>query len=144
MKKANIPYIVVIVLGAVFMALALTITPLSQLKIHSDGAFPIFIAFLSIVFGVWVFADENKKRKKGTAEDPGHVIIRDVLVIIALLAVYAVAMYFLGYIISTLIFTTAAISYLHGHNIKMGLLVGFISTFLIVLVFKYGFNVILP
>lgn len=144
MKKVNIPYIAVILLGAVFMALALTITPLSQLTVSSDGAFPIFIAFLSIAFGVWVFVDENKKRKRGTAEDPGKVMKKDVLVIIALMAVYAVTMYFLGYIISTLIFTTAAISYLHGHNIKLGLLVGFISTFLIVLVFKYGFNVILP
>ena len=57
---------------------------------------------------------------------------------------YGTLMYFIGYILSTLAFSILSITYLENGKFKTGLLVGFISTFLIVLVFKYGFSVILP
>ncbi|MEG0778506.1 MAG: tripartite tricarboxylate transporter TctB family protein [Oscillospiraceae bacterium] len=92
--------------------------------------------------------EETDKAEAQDEDTSTGALNRDVLVIIGLMVIYAVLLMTVGYIISTLVFTALAIAYLHNegakHGLKVGVLVGFIATFLIVLVFKYGFSVILP
>jgi hypothetical protein len=66
------------------------------------------------------------------------------MVMIGFLIMYAVLIFLVHYIIATLIFTTLSVLYLSGRDWKTSALVGFIATMMIVLVFKYGFSVILP
>ena len=56
----------------------------------------------------------------------------------------AAAILVVHYILATLLFTILSISYLEQWKWRRGLLIGFTSTFWIVLIFKYFFSVILP
>lgn len=148
MKCFSPAYIVVLAVAIALFAAALTIRPLSELTVTSDAAFPIIVSGIGIILAVSIVAGDIKSKKKdgGEAEsgDDTKVLDRDVVVLIALMALYGVLLFLIGYILSTLVFTVLAIGYLHESDWKTGLLVGFISTFMIVLVFKYGFSVILP
>lgn len=151
-------YITVILLAAVFLILAFTITPLSEITLTSDAAYPIFIAGMCALFAIWIVVSEERKRKRDTqppaqtqesaqydaAVPENRILTTDALVLIGLIVLYGVLLMLAGYIIATLAFTVGSIYYLQRRDFKTGLLVGFISTFLIVLVFKYGFSVILP
>ncbi|MEG1541432.1 MAG: tripartite tricarboxylate transporter TctB family protein [Oscillospiraceae bacterium] len=160
--------VIVILVALFFLGVSLFIQPLSKLSFTSDAAYPLLISSLCLIFAIWVIIEEHNKKKAANAqanspqegeneasplppkseEEPSKALNRDVLVIIGLMVVYAVLLLLTGYIISTLVFTALAIAYLHNEGakkgIKLGVLVGFIATFLIVLVFKYGFSVILP
>lgn len=129
-----------LVCSLLFLTASLRITPLSELTVTSDGAYPIFISCLSLSFALWMVL-ENRGKGNIAEKPPLH---RDILVMLLLLAGYVVALLLLHYILATLLFSVLSISYLERGNWRLGLLVGFISTFLIVLVFKYAFNVILP
>ena len=133
-------------ISGLFIAAALSISPLSKLSVTSDAAYPLFVGILSIAFSLIIIFEDMKKRPDEAAQDgdEGKVFTKDVLVIIGLMLLYGTLMYFIGYILSTLAFSILSITYLENGKFKTGLLVGFISTFLIVLVFKYGFSVILP
>lgn len=143
MNKSRLStHIVILAVAAAFIALALGISPLSELKISSDAAYPLLIAVLSLGFALWIIVDDRRKvQEKG--EDV-KVFDKDVFVTIGIMALYALLLFFVGYIISTLVFTTVSIWYLYKRQAKIGLLVGFIATFMVVSVFKYGFSVILP
>lgn len=168
MKKTLSPaYIVVLILALALLIGALTISPLSELSVSSDSAYPILISAIGVLLAVKIALDDYKAKKAAAhieekaAEAPEEkaaaqteenfaevpelkVLNRDVLVVIGLMVLYGVLLLLCGYIISTLVFSVAAISYLYKHNWKTGALIGFIATFMIVLVFKYGFSVILP
>ena len=149
MKKALSPaYIVVLVLALALLGAALTIAPLSELTLSSDSAYPILVSVIGLALAVKIAIDDYKSKKSGDSEaekqETPKVLSRDVLIVIAMMAVYGVLLLLCGYIISTLVFSICAIGYLYKHNFRAGLLIGFIATFMVVLVFKYGFNVILP
>lgn len=157
-------YITVLALSAIFLALALTVMPFSEITITSDAAYPILVASLSVVFAVWIVISEERKRRNSAkkngetqdgAEDAsgeqaeeeesgGRIFTCTAVILMAMIAIYGILLMFVGYIVATLVFTVLAVTILHKRQFKIGLLVGFISTFLIVLVFKYGFSVILP
>ena len=152
-------YVAVIALAVIFLILAFTITPLSEITISSDSAYPILVAVLCTIFAIWIVVSEEKKRKnsnakaseESTADGDNHnaesehkIFSTDVLVTMGMIALYGILLLLAGYIIATLIFTAGAVTYLYKRDFKTGLLVGFISTFIIVLIFKYGFSVILP
>lgn len=136
--------IAVIVISLLFLAASLTIAPLSDLSISSDAAYPIFISVLCLAFAVWIVVEERKNKSTDNKNPQEKFLSKDVVVLIGVMAVYAVLLFLLGYVLSTLVFTILSIGYLYKRNWKTGLVIGFISTFMIVLVFKYGFNVILP
>ncbi len=141
-KKMLSTHVIILAVSAGFIALSIGIAPLSELTIFSDAAYPLLIAVLSLFFAIWIIFDDRRKAKEG-GEDL-KVFDRDVFVVVGIMALYGVLLYLVGYIISTLVFTTVSIWYLYKRQAKTGLLIGFIATFMIVLVFKYGFSVILP
>lgn len=130
-----------LVFSLALLCASLQITPLSELKLTSDGAYPVFVSALCVGFALWMVL-ENRGKAAEEGEKP--VLHRDIAALLLLLALYVGALLLLHYILATLLFTVLAITYLERGNWRLGLLVGFISTFLIVLLFKYAFRVILP
>ena len=149
MKKTLSPaYIVVLVLALAMLVAALAISPLSKLSPSSDNVYPILVSVIGLALAVKIAIDDYRKKKpaptdKEKAAEP-KVLDRDVLIVVGMMVVYGVLLVLFGYIISTLVFSIVSIGYLYKHNWRAGLLIGFIATFMVVLVFKYGFNVILP
>lgn len=141
MKKGERTFdLVLLALSLAFLAASLQITPLSQLSLESDGAYPIFISCLSLVIAVYILVSQRKNGGEAKEGTPFHP---DVLVMILLMALYFAAIMLVHYILATLLFTVLAITYLDRRRWH-GLLIGFTATFWIVLIFKYFFRVILP
>lgn len=146
MKKSEKYFSAILMLVAVFFLVgSLSITSLSQLSLTSPGGYPVFIALLGMAFGLWVLVEGRQQRKENTSEEAEErAASRDVLVVIGLLALYIVGILLVHYIPSTLIFLFLLVYYLRRGDWKTAALISYISTFMIVLVFKYLFNVILP
>ena len=129
-----------LVLSLALLCASLQITPLPELTLTSDGAYPVFVSVLCVGFALWMVLENQGKAT--VTEKP--VLHRDVVTVLLLLVLYVGAILLIHYILATLLFTVLSITYLERGNWRLGLLVGFISTFMIVLLFKYAFNVILP
>ncbi|HAB94961.1 MAG TPA: hypothetical protein DCF49_09480 [Lachnospiraceae bacterium] len=145
-KGAKVFDIILVVLAVIFVILACQITPFGQMTASSEGFYPVVVSIISLILAAANFLKSNAERKKNgqKAEEGDSVFDKDVVVMIGLLVLYIVLIFLVHYIIATLVFTTLAILYLSGRDWKTSLLVGFIATMMIVLVFKYGFSVILP
>ena len=143
MKKGEKVFdIVLVVIAVIFVILACQITPFDKMTASSEGFYPVVISIISLLLAAGNFLKSNAERKKNGAaadEEQGSVFNKDVMVMIGLLFLYAVLIF-----LATLIFTTLSVLYLSGRDWKTSALVGFIATMMIVLVFKYGFSVILP
>ncbi len=139
---------ILLALSIVFCLLSLSITPVTELTLTSDGAYPLFISCLSLLFALCILLDSRKRRRAGASQSDGPeeqpVFCRDVVVMILFVIIYAAAILVVHYILATLLFTILSISYLEQWKWRRGLLIGFTSTFWIVLIFKYFFSVILP
>ena len=148
MKKGEKVFdLILVILGLIFVILAFGITPISEMTASSEGFYPVVISIVSLILAVANFIKQNAERKKnGEPEysDEASVFNKDVMVMMGFLVMYIVLIFLVHYIIATLVFTTLSILYLSGKDWKTSLLVGFIATMMIVLVFKYGFSVILP
>ena len=147
MKKGEKVFdIILVVIAVIFVVLACQITPFSKMTASSEGFYPVVVSIISLILAAANFLKSNAERKKRgeIAEEGDNVFDKDVLVMIGLLVLYIVLIFLVHYIIATLVFTTLAVLYLSGRDWKTSLLVGFIATMMIVLVFKYGFSVILP
>ncbi len=139
--------LILVILGVIFVILALGIAPISKMTASSEGFYPLVISIISLILAVANYLKQSAERKKnGEAQysDESSVFDKDVMVMMGFLVVYIVLIFIVHYIIATLIFTTLSVLYLSGKDWKTSILVGFISTMMIVLVFKYGFSVILP
>ena len=141
---------ILIGLAVIFVILSVQITPISEMTAKSEGFYPTLISVISLLLAVGNLLRGNHLRSNSARADDAleeeqvpH-FNKDVLVMMGFLVLYAVLVFTVHYIIATLVFTSVAILYLSGKDWKTSLLVGFISTMMIVLVFKYGFSVILP
>lgn len=148
MKKGEKVFdIILVVLAVIFVVLACQITPFDKMTASSEGFYPVVISIISLLLAAANLLKSNAERKKSGAvpdEDQESVFNKDVMVMIGFLIMYAVLIFLVHYIIATLVFTTLSVLYLSGRDWKTSCLVGFIATMMIVLVFKYGFSVILP
>ncbi len=148
MKKGAKTFdLILVILAVVFVILSAQITPFGEMTASSEGFYPLVISIISLLLAAANFIKANAERKKSgekPVDENGGVFNKDVMVMIGLLILYIVLIFLVHYIIATLVFTTLAILYLSGRDWKTSLLVGFIATMMIVLVFKYGFSVILP
>ena len=148
MKKGEkVCDIILVVLAVIFVVLACQITPFDKMTASSEGFYPVVISIISLLLAAGNFLKSNAERKKSGAvpgENQESVFNKDVMVMIGFLIMYAVLIFLVHYIIATLVFTTLSVLYLSGRDWKTSCLVGFIATMMIVLVFKYGFSVILP
>lgn len=151
MKKGEMIFNwILVVLAVVFVILAVQITPFSQMTASSEGFYPTLVAFFSLFLAIGniikAYSDKRKLEKAHAKPDTSlpPVFNKDVMVMIAFCILYIILIFTIHYILATLIFACASILYLTGKQWKTSLMVGFISTMMIVLVFKYIFSVILP
>ena len=56
-------------ISGLFIAAALSISPLSKLSVTSDAAYPLFVGILSIAFSLIIIFEDMKKRPDEAAQD---------------------------------------------------------------------------
>jgi len=130
-------------LSLLFIVGSAGITPMDTLRVTSPGAYPLFIACLCLLCALWVTLDIRKQRGSGDAPS-WPLFTKEMLRFMGLLLLYYVLMLYFHYTLSTLLFTFFAIWFLARQGWKTSLLVSYVSTFIILLVFKYVFSVVMP
>lgn len=148
MKKGEMVFNwILVALAVIFVILAVQITPFSEMTASSEGFYPTLVSFLSLFLAlgniIKAYADKRKKSLEADTSLP-PVFNKDVMVMMGFCILYIILIFTIHYILATLIFSCLAILYLTGKQWKTSLMVGFICTMMIVLVFKYVFSVILP
>ena len=94
------------------------------------------------MFALYSVFIENKNLKD--PDDARSVFDSTIIAFIIMLILYVVLINVIHYTFATLIFLFAAMFYLERKNWRRAILVSYISTFMILLVFKYIFSVIMP
>lgn len=122
-----------------FLIGALQIIPIAELSATSPGGYPVFIAILCAVLAVVIVIHP----KQDCVEEKAlfSPVIKAFLVMLVL---YVLAIIYLHYVIATLLFLFAAVLYLKRDDWRTAVLVAYISTFMVLLVFEYIFGVVLP
>jgi hypothetical protein len=140
MKGEKIFTYLMVVASAAFLVGSLFIVPFDELTVSSSGGYPIFISILCLIlalitaFGKHPAVEENAK----------NVFDSVIIAFIIMLVLYVIGILYIHYVLATLLFLFATIFYLKRDNWKRAVLISYISTFMILLVFKYLFSVIMP
>lgn len=154
------------ILALVFFAGSFFLVPPGELTMTSPAGYPLFISALCLGFSVLVLVKTLREGRKGQAAGgpgsepesqaagghgrepeagPGKQVFDPVVVrLMILLVLYVAAIPVVHYTVATLMFLLAALCYLRKGRWKNALMISYISTFMILLVFKYLFSVILP
>lgn len=130
--------------AAVFLAGALVMTPWSRFNLTSPGAFPALVGGLGVLCALWVLSDALDGRFQRKKDHEFVLFNRDVLLFIGIMVAYVLCMMWIGYTLSTLLFTLCGIGFLERRHWQTTLFAAFVSTFLILLIFKRLFGVIMP
>ena len=119
---------------------SLLIEPMNKLTVTSPAGYPILISALCLLlaFVVSLKTENNPAAEERTIFDP--VIVN----FFVMLTLYVVGIMFIHYTLATLIFLFAAMASLSRKDWRRAILISYIGTFMILLVFKYLFSVILP
>lgn len=126
-------------ISLLFLAGALQIVPISELSVISPGGYPVFIAILcTVLAGIVAMHPKQDQVEEKALFSP---VIKAFLIMLVL---YVLAIIYLHYVIATLLFLFAAVLYLKRKDWRTAILVAYISTFMILLVFEYIFGVVLP
>lgn len=133
---------VLLVLSALFLVGSLTLVPMQELSITSSAGYAIFIAILCLVFSAIIVFGGKKGVQESEADE--KVLDSTIIAFMIMLVCYVIGIIFLHYTIATLLFIFAAVFYLKRDSWKQAILISYISTFMILLVFKYLFSVIMP
>lgn len=129
-------YLMVMITVVLFLG-ALRIVSFEELTISSPGGYPSFIGLLAVFLAVLIAL--------GKHEETDEKVFQPVIVAsIVMLVLYVVAIIYFHYTAATLLFLFAGIFYLNRKNWKRALLIAYISTFVILLIFKCLFKVIMP
>ena len=125
-------------IGAVLLLVGtFNIVPLNELTISSPGGYPVFIGLLAVALAALIVF--------GKHEETDEKVFQPVIVaFIVMLVLYVLGIIYFHYTAATLLFLFAGIFYLNRKNWKRALLIAYISTFMILLIFKYLFKVIMP
>ena len=138
--EKNFIYII-LALSVLFLIGSLTILPFKEITITSPAGYAIFMSILCVIVScVIVFG----KKFETDIDDSKHVFDSTIVAFILMLILYVAAIMFLHYTIATLLFIFAAVFYLRRDSFKQAVLISYITTFMILLVFKYIFSVIMP
>lgn len=131
-----------VVVSLVFLIGSLFIVPFSELTATSPGGYPIFIAVICLVLAIAVAI--GKHPSEDEIDTTKKVFDPVIVAFIIMLLLYVVGIIYIHYVAATLLFLFVAIFYLKRDNWKHAVLISYISTFMILLVFKYLFSVIMP
>ena len=134
--------ILLLLISVLFLIGSLFIVDFKDLTITSPGGYPIFIAVITVLCALYVVFVQNKNLTDPA--DARSVFDSTIIAFMVMLILYVVLIYFIHYTLATLIFLFAAMVYLERKNWRRAILVSYISTFMILLVFKYIFSVIMP
>lgn len=132
----------IILLSLAFLAGSFFIVPIGELTVDSAGGYPIFIASLCLVMALLVTFGKRPSLKEEDQMEK-DVLTPVIVAFIVMLAIYVLAIIYIHYVLATLLFVFAAIFYLKK-DWKSAVLISYISTFMILLIFKYLFSVIMP
>ena len=139
--------VITLLVSLALLAGSLLIVPMEELSITSPGGYPILISVLCVIFAILSMVEtvRTKERKKVLDDGETFRVFDPVIVVfLIMLALYVLAIIYLHYAIATLLFLFAAICYLKRGDWRQAILIAYISTFTIMLVFKYMFSVIMP
>lgn len=132
---------IILAVSVLFLIGSLFIVPFCDLTITSPAGYAIFMSVLCVIIScVIVFG----KKFETDIDESRHVFDSTIVAFIIMLILYVAAIMFLHYTIATLLFIFAAVFYLKRDRFKQAVLISYISTFMILLVFKYLFSVIMP
>ena len=143
MLRDRIFSVIALAVALLFLVGALGIVPFEQLTITSPGGYPILIAVLCVIFGGLSMV-ETFQKKKETGGENFRVFDPVIIAFILLLSLYVVAIIYLHYALATLLFLFAALLFLKRGKWGQAFLISYIGTFMVMLIFKYMFNVIMP
>lgn len=142
MKGAKIFSIFWLLMSLIFFVGSFFLVPMNEITVTSPAGYPIFISVLCLIFSLLVFVKTCKG--KGVEESEKKVFDPVVVHMMILLVLYALGIVLIHYVFATLLFLFAALCYLRKGNWRNALIISYISTFMILLVFKYMFSVIMP
>ena len=134
-----------LIVSVVFFLGSLFIVPFNELSITSPGGYPILISVICLIFALLSIWEGKKLNSSRTLDDGEQFRVFDPVIVafLVMLTLYVVAIILVHYAIATLLFLFAAIYYLRK-DWRQAALIAYISTFTIMLIFKYMFNVIMP
>jgi hypothetical protein len=140
MKGEKIFSYIMVLVSAAFLIGSLLIVPFSELTASSSGGYAIFISVICLILALVIAFG-----KRPVSDEPEKSVFDPVIIaFIIMLILYVVGILFIHYVAATLLFLFAAMFYLKRDNWKRAVLISYISTFMILLVFKYLFSVIMP
>lgn len=125
-----------------FLIGSLFIVPFDELTASSSGGYPIFISVLCLVLSLAVALGKHPQADESGELQP--VFDSVIVAFMIMLVLYVVGIIYIHYVPATLLFLFAAMFYLKRDNWKRAALISYISTFMILLIFKYAFSVIMP
>ena len=142
MKGATLFSVFWLILALVFFTGSFFLVPAGEITMTSPAGYPIFISAVCLVFSGLVYAKTRKPRPEKAPEQ--QVLDPVVVRMMVMLVLYVVGIILVHYVLATLLFLFAALFYLRRESWRHALMIAYISTFMILLVFKYFFSVIMP
>lgn len=135
---------VIIALSLLFMAGAAKISAGSKLEVTSPGAYPLFVSCLCLLCALWVTISTLKKKQEEHRDCEWPLFSCDLLCFVGIIFLYFLGIQFMHYTVATLLFLSLGIWFLAKRDWKKSLLIAFVCTFWILLIFKYALSVIMP
>lgn len=142
MKGAKIFSFCWLCLSLIFFIGSFFMIPINEITVTSPAGYPIFISFLCLLFSFFAFL--SAKKDTGVKETEKRVFDPLIVHMMILLILYVIGIMLIHYVPATLLFLFAALVYLKKGDWRNALMISYISTFMILLVFKYMFSVIMP
>lgn len=142
MKGEKIFTYIMLAISVLLLIGSLFIVPFDELTVSSPGGYPVFISFACVILACLVAF--GKHPAEDDSENAKKVFDPVIVAFIIMLALYVVGIIYIHYTVATLLFLFAGMFYLNRSSWKRAVLISYISTFMILLVFKYLFSVIMP
>lgn len=114
------------------------------------GMFPMLASATMLAAASFVLSGAVRSLSESDTDDrpvTAHacpVFSRELLIIVAMVAAYVAAMPYIGFVLSSALFLFAAFSYLWRKGLFLSLLITGVSIAVIYVVFRLGFQVVLP
>lgn len=140
-KGEKVVAYVMLIISAVFVVASFRIVPFQELTVSSSGGYAIFVSIICLIFAL---AGVFEKPMEPNSNAGKKVLDPVIVAFFIMLACYIIGIIYIHYVPATLLFLFAASFYLNRTSARRAILISYISTFMILLVFKYGFSVIMP
>ncbi len=135
-KKFNV---VVLICAILLMIGSFFIVSFSELTITSPGGYASLMSVVCVILSaVNLFLPDKSEG------ETVPLFNRTIIAFMIMLVLYLIGIVYLHYTIATLLFLFCAIFYLKRESWKQAILISYMSTFMILLIFKYIFSVIMP